>query len=143
VAGRRVVVAVTVDAPVERVWRALCDPTEVAVWDGARPASVPVGYPRPGQHARWRTTWFGLPVVLHDRVRAVEAPRRLAARITYAGIDIDEEYRLDATAPATTTVTSDNLVRSRPRGFSRLAVRHTRRSVEAAMRRLAEHCARR
>jgi uncharacterized protein YndB with AHSA1/START domain len=141
VPGRPVVVRVTIAAPIERVWRALCDPVEVSVWDGARPAAVPPDYPRAGQHARWRATWFGVPVVLHDRVRAVEAPRRLAARITYAAVDVDEEYRLDATTAGTTTVTSDNVVRSRPRGLSWLAARHTRRSVEAAMHRLAEHCA--
>jgi Polyketide cyclase / dehydrase and lipid transport len=113
----------------------------VRAWDGAVPSSVPDGYPAPGQHARWRTAIGPLPVVLHDRVRAVEPPTRLAARITYAFVDLDEEYVLERDGDAT-LVTSANDVRSRLPGLGWLATRHTRRAVRDAMARLATHCAR-
>jgi uncharacterized protein YndB with AHSA1/START domain len=138
--GHHVVVAVDVDAPIERVWHALCDPAEVQAWDGARPLAVPSDYPRVGQHARWRTAIGGLPVTLHDRVVAVEPPVRLAAFITYGFVDLDEEYRLEPDG-ARTRLTSHNVVRSRPPGLGWLAARTTRRAVRAALINLAQHCA--
>jgi uncharacterized protein YndB with AHSA1/START domain len=138
--ARRVVVQVDVEAPIERVWRALCDPREVQSWDGAKPLDVPDGYPEPGQHARWRTRLGPFPVVLHDEVRAVEAPKRLAARITYGFVALDEEYRLE-TSDGTTRVTSENVVHSRPPGFGWLAAALTQSAVQGAMERLAQHCA--
>jgi uncharacterized protein YndB with AHSA1/START domain len=138
--AHRVVVRVHIDAPIERVWRALCEPSEVEAWDGAQPRVVPTGYPQPGQHAQWRVHVARVPVTLHDRVDCVDAPIRLAARITYGYIDLAEEYRLERDGD-TTTITSDNVVRSRPPGFGWLAARATRRAVTAALTRLAAHCA--
>jgi uncharacterized protein YndB with AHSA1/START domain len=134
---RRVVERVDVEAPIERVWHALCDPVEVQAWDGARPVAVPPGYPQAGQHARWRTT-IG-PVPVNDRVVAVEPPVRLAAHITYGFVDLDEEYRLEP-AGARTRLTSHNVVRSRPPGLGWLASATTARAVRAALDRLARHC---
>jgi uncharacterized protein YndB with AHSA1/START domain len=137
---RRVVVRARIDAPIERVWQALCVPAEVQAWDGAQPVDVPPDYPQPGQHARWRTAIGPLPVTLHDRVVAVDAPVRLAARITYGFVDLDEEYRLEA-VDGGTLLTSENVVRSRPPGFGRLAAAATRGAVQGALDRLAGHCA--
>jgi uncharacterized protein YndB with AHSA1/START domain len=135
----RVVVRVDIDAPVERVWQALCDPAEVTAWDGAQPLDVPPGYPKAGQHARWRVAIGRVPVVLHDRVVAVEPPRRLAARITYGIVDLDEEYRLEESGN-TTILTSDNVVRARVPGLRGLATRTTQRAVHDALDRLRDHC---
>jgi uncharacterized protein YndB with AHSA1/START domain len=137
---RRVVVRVRIDAPIERVWQALCNPAEVQAWDGAQPLAVPADYPQPGQHARWRSAVGPLPVTLHDRVVAVEPPVRLAARITYGFVDLDEEYRAEA-VDGGTVLTSENVVRSRPPGFAWLAAMTTQRAVRRALVRLARHCA--
>jgi uncharacterized protein YndB with AHSA1/START domain len=139
--GRRVVERVDVDAPVERVWQALCHPHEVSTWDGATPLDVPDGYPTAGQHARWQTSVGPFRVVLHDRVRAVTPPSRLSARLTYGLVDLDEEYRL-TTELGHTVVTSENVVRSRPPGLAWCAAPLVRRSVRSALARLAVHCAR-
>jgi uncharacterized protein YndB with AHSA1/START domain len=136
---RTVVERVRIDAPIERVWRALCDPHEVEAWDGARPLAVPPDYPQPRQHARWRTRVGPVPVVLHDRVEAVEPPYRLAARITYGFVDLDEEYRLERDGDAT-VLTSANGVRSRVPGLEPLAASTTRRAVRTALARLTQHC---
>jgi uncharacterized protein YndB with AHSA1/START domain len=127
---------VTVAAPAARVWRALCEPAEVARWDGAQPVLVPAGYPQPGQHARWRVGRR----LLHDRVLEVDPPRRLRARITYGLVDIDETYDVVDAGPSSVTVTSTNLVRSRFPGLSGWAARRLAGSVDGALRRLAEHC---
>ncbi len=132
-----------VDAPIERVWQALCEPAEVAAWDGATPLVVPAGYPRPGQHALWLTPVGPFTLRLHDRVVAVDAPHRLAARLTYGLVAIDEEYRLESVPGSeATTITSDNTVRARVPGAGWAARRVTERSVEAALARLARHSAR-
>ncbi len=136
---RRLVERVRIDAPIERVWRAICEPSEVEAWDGAVPVEVPAGYPQAGQHALWRVTIGPLPVTLHDRVVAVEPPVRLATRITYGFVDLDEEYRLTAGDDGT-TITSENVVRSRPPGLGRLAARMTEQAVRGALDRLARHC---
>jgi uncharacterized protein YndB with AHSA1/START domain len=135
---RRVVERVRIDAPIDVVWRALCDPRAVEAWDGARPVAVPDDYPHAGQHARWRTRVGPLPVVLHDRVQTVDAPHRLAARITYGIVDLDEEYTLAAVdAGDATVLTSTNVVRARIPGCGRYAARTTQRAVRAALDRLA------
>ena len=85
--------------------------------------------------------WAGpVPLTLHDRVVAVEPQARLAARITYGFVDLDEEYTLVADDGAT-SVTSENVVRSRPPGLGWLAASMTARAVRAALDRLAQHCA--
>ncbi|MFN0089948.1 MAG: SRPBCC family protein [Acidimicrobiales bacterium] len=134
-------VSVRIDAPAARVWRALCDPAEVWAWDGARPYGVPVDYPRPGQHARWRVRLGRRERTLHDRVRAVEPHRRLAARITYGPVDLDEEYRLVPLGPQAVELTSANVVRARwPLGRTGRVEALTREAVEAALGRLKAWC---
>ena len=136
---RRVVVEVRTTASPERVWHALTEPAEVSAWDGVEPLSVPAGYPLAGQHARWRTRAGPVPLVLHDRVTAVDAGRRLASVIDVGFVHVEEEYRL-APAPGGTVLVSDNAVRARVPGLDALAAWTARRAIEASMRRLRLHC---
>ncbi len=136
----RVVVTEQIAAPVERVWRALVAPDEVVVWDGVERIDVPDGYPRPGQHALWRTRVAGIGLTLHDRIVAVEPTRRFASEITLGFVALHEEYRLSATPGGGCTLVSDNEVRSRIPGLGRLADALTRRNVAGSLALLREHC---
>jgi hypothetical protein len=142
-AGRRVTVTVVIDAPTARVWRAICEPSEVRGWDGVEPLDVPAGYPRPGQHARWRLRVGLVPLVLHDRVARVEPESVLGARITVGFVDLDEMYTLRALDASRTELVSDNIVRPRWRavpGLGALAARTTRANVTASMDALRRWC---
>ncbi|HLF70954.1 MAG TPA: SRPBCC family protein [Dehalococcoidia bacterium] len=92
----RIKLSIEIEAPVERVWRALCDPGEVARWDPgvAEALDAPVDYPRPGQTVRWRTRSGG---ELIDAVQEVEPPRRLRSVLVVDEVRIDETYELTAT----------------------------------------------
>jgi uncharacterized protein YndB with AHSA1/START domain len=139
--GHRVVAAVVVDAPPARVWRALTEPAEVALWDGAVPLDVPAGYPRPGQDARWRTRLGPVRLTLHDRVRAVDPERRLAASLAYGPVRVEEEYRLGPATGGGTVVVCDNDVTGAVPGLGRAAAALVGRSTRAAMAALARYCA--
>ena len=136
---RHVECRVLVPAPPERVWLALTDPAQVAVWDGAEPLAVPAGYPAPGQHARWRTSLGPFRLVLHDRVAGVDPPRRLGAVLDVGPVHVEEQYHL-VPVPEGTEVVSENLVSSTVPGLGRAAHWLVRRSVEGAMARLAAFC---
>ncbi len=134
-----VIITVTVAASPGRVWHALVTPAEVAQWDGARPRQVPDGYPTPGQHARWAIRLGAWPVTLHDRIRAVEPPSRLASTITIGVIHVDEEYRLAADGSGTRLMLVDRVSSPVP-GAAWLAARWVRRTAAAGLARLAELC---
>lgn len=138
-----VTVAVDIDAPVGRVWRALCEPVQVAAWDGVRIVTVSDDYPQVGEHARWRIPVGAWWVMLHDRPYAVEPHERLASRLSWLWVVIDEEYTL-APGPGGdgTRLVSSNSVSSRlPLGvLGARSARIVRTSVEAAMARLKAHC---
>lgn len=138
-----VVVEVDIDAPVGRVWRALCEPAQVCQWDGARIVTVSDDYPRVGEHARWRIPMGAWWVMLHDRPYAVEAHERLASNLSWLWVAIDEEYTLrPGPGGGGTRLTSTNHVRSRlPFGIlGQRSARVVRAATEAAMARLKAHC---
>jgi Polyketide cyclase / dehydrase and lipid transport len=135
----RVTVVAEIAAPPSRVWRAITAPAEVARWDGVVPTGVPDDYPVAGQHARWGTRIAFVPLVLHDRIRVVEAERCLASSIDVGLVHVEERYTLDAT-PSGTRLTSDNDVSARLTGLGWLAVRLSARSIRASMTRLVAHC---
>jgi uncharacterized protein YndB with AHSA1/START domain len=91
--------AVEIEAPVERVWLALCAPAEVVIWDSGVTAALdaPSDYPRAGQHVRWRvgSGWFRL---LHDRPLEVVPQQRLRSRLSLGPYDMDEAYVLEPAA---------------------------------------------
>ena len=123
----------------ERVWRALTEPAEVQVWDGAEPLDVAPDYPRPGQHAQWRIAFGPGPnMVLHDRVRSVQPDVCLQSDISYAFVRLDESYVLSGDSP--TRLLTLVGVAAQPAVLGPLARRLTYRSVRAAMGRLRAHC---
>ncbi len=93
-----------IEAPVERVWRALCDPREVILWDSSVIAALdaPADYPQPGQHVRWRCRpGLGPFTLMHDRPHSVEPNRRLASILDLGPVRIDETYDLTPAGPDT------------------------------------------
>ncbi len=133
-------VSIAIDAPLERVWRALTEPTEVTRWDGAVPIAVPEGYPAPGQYARWRTRLGPLRVTLHDRVHTVVPHSRLASTIDMGFVHIEEDYHLSSPSGHGVELISENVVSSRVPGLGWLAVRSVRAGVATSMERLKELC---
>jgi hypothetical protein len=91
------VLTVEINAPILRVWRALCDPHEVLAWDPGLEAALdaPDDYPRPGQHVKWRCR-SGPFHVLHDRPQEVEGGRRLRSLLALGPYRYDETYMLEA-----------------------------------------------
>jgi uncharacterized protein YndB with AHSA1/START domain len=86
--------AVDIDAPPARVWRALCDPAEVVQWDVpvVEALDAPADYPKSGQDVRWRLRTGG---VLRDRPQEVVPERKLRSLITVGGGQLDETYTLE------------------------------------------------
>lgn len=93
----RFVVSTEIEASTARVWRALCDPAEVVMWDtGVEKAiDAPNDYPQPGQHVRWQNT-SGPFRVLHDRPQEVVPERRLRSLLAVGPFRFDEAYTLEA-----------------------------------------------
>ena len=92
----------TIHAPIDRVWRALSDPTEVTQWDATvvEALDAPPDYPQPGQHVRWRIA--NSNALLHDRPQHVEPPTRLHSHLALNRDRLDETYNLTALDPTTT-----------------------------------------
>src|SRR3974377_1489856 len=90
-------VSVEIDAPPERVWRALCDPGEVVQWDTGvvQALDAPPNYPQEGQHVRWRYA-NGPFRVLHDRPLDVVPNYRLRSALAVGPVRFDETYTLAA-----------------------------------------------
>lgn len=90
--------SVEIAAPLSRVWRALCDPAEVVVWDTGieRALDAPADYPQPGQYVRWRYN-NGPFRLLHDRPQEVVQERTLRSLLAVGPLRFDETYTLDAT----------------------------------------------
>ena len=89
--------AVDIEVPEARVWKALCDPTEVVRWDAGGEAALDArqDYPQPGQHVRWRYA-SGPFRILHDRPQEVVPERRLRSLLALGPFRFDETYTLEA-----------------------------------------------
>ncbi len=116
--------ALTISAPVDRLWRALTVPSEVARWAVVEPIDVPAGYPAPGQHATWRDG----DRVLHDVIVRVDPLRRLSSRLWRGPWLVLEDYLLHPRGRSTR-------LRAEWRGHPALAAGN-----DAAMRRLKRWC---
>jgi hypothetical protein len=88
-------VSTEIAATPARVWRALTDPSEVVRWESGVTAllDAPAGYPRPGQHIRWRTA-AGPFRILHDEPQEVLTERKLRALLAVGPFRYDETYLL-------------------------------------------------
>jgi hypothetical protein len=80
----------------ERVWRALCDPSEVIRWDERiisleEPA---LDYPSPEHAARWRYRLGSVAVDLLDRPVEVLARQRLRHAMSIGSFEFEETYTL-------------------------------------------------
>ena len=139
---KRVMVTTRIDAPIERVWRALTVPAEVSIWDGVVPVEVRDDYPQPGHHARWGSRLGPFRLTLHDHIRVVEPGACFAADIDIAFVHVDETYRLRATEEGSTELVTDDLVTSRIPGLEWLAQRLARANVNDSMNRLRDFCER-
>jgi hypothetical protein len=89
-----------VAAPVERVWRALCDPSEVVRWDSdvIEAVDAPPDYPRPGQSVHWRCRDGS---ILLDQPQEVAERRRLRSLLRLGRFRYDETYDLAPQAEGT------------------------------------------
>ena len=131
-----------------RVWRALCDPTEVAEWDTGIVEAIdaPADYPQPGQHVQWRYA-NGPYRTLHDRPQEVVAERTLRSLITVGPTEMDETYTLEA-IDGGTHLTARMLVRVTWPIVGMVAERAmfgpaARRAVTASLAAIKVHCERR
>ena len=140
-------VGVEIDAPPARVWRALCDPAEVAQWDTGIEGAIdaPADYPQPGQYVRWRYA-NGPYRTLHDRPQEVVAERTLRSLISVGPTEMDETYTLEA-IDGGTRLTARMLVRVTWPIAGVLAERlvfgpASRRAVTASLAAIKVHCER-
>ena len=99
------ILTTTIHAPIDRVWRALCDPTEVSQWDATvlEALNAPPDYPQPGHHVRWRIA--NSNALLHDHPQNIEPPNRLHSHLALNRDRLDETYTLIALDPKTTNLT--------------------------------------
>ena len=86
---------IDIAAPTQRVWRALCDPAEVPLWDANvdRALDAPSDYPRPGQRVLWRLRSGD---TLVDEPQVVLPQRALRSLLRIGWLRIDETYALAA-----------------------------------------------
>ena len=138
-------VSIEIEAPPARVWRVLCDPAEVVVWDtGVEEAiDAPNDYPQPGQHVRWRYSNgpFRIP---NDRPQEVFAEPRLRSLLAVGPFRFDEAYTLEANdGGCNLTVEMDVSVPFPGLGWAieRLYLGPTtRRTVPASLKAIKRHC---
>jgi uncharacterized protein YndB with AHSA1/START domain len=118
-------IALTIRAPVPRVWRALTVIDEVTQWAGVAPYRVPDGYPQRGDDALWHDRGE----ILRDVILDVVPERRLLSRLEHGPALVVEEYRLTPAGRTATRLTATW------RGHARLATGN-----DATMQRLQTWC---
>lgn len=136
-----------IEASPARVWRALCDPTEVVQWDTGVEAALdaPSDYPQPGQYVRWRYA-NGPFRTLHDRPQQVVAERVLRSLLRVGPFRFDETYRLQPQGEGC-RLTVAMQVRA-PLGLAGWVCERlylgpaTRTTVTASLRAIKHHCER-
>ena len=141
----RFAVSTDVEAAPARVWRALCDPAEVVVWDAGVEEAIdaPDDYPQPGQHVRWRYS-NGPFRILNDRPQEVSPNVRLRSLLAVGPFRFDETYTLEEQG-AGCRLTAEMDV-SVPVPLLGLLIERvylgpsTQRTVEASLGAIKRHC---
>jgi hypothetical protein len=138
--------SIEIAAPPSRVWRALCDPAEVAEWDSGVEAALdaPADYPHPGQHVQWRTRG-GFFRTLHDRPLEVAAERRLRSDLRVGFTRYDETYSLTPLEAGTKLDVALDVFIEAPFPLSLLISRlqarvNARNAFEESLQNLKRHC---
>jgi uncharacterized protein YndB with AHSA1/START domain len=139
--------SIEIAAPAERLWRALCDPSEVVLWDSSVTAALNAApdYPRTGQHVRWRCRpGLGPWRILHDRPQDVVPNQRLRSLLDFGPYHMDETYTL-ASAGATTRLDLHVDLYLRPSLLAPILKRlfpaaNVRTGLEASLANLKRHC---
>ncbi len=85
-----------VNADRQSVWRALTVPSELIQWDERILELLePVeGYPRPGQHVRWRYRLGTVPIVMHDRPLEVSVHEKLRSMLSLGLLQLEFTHTL-------------------------------------------------
>jgi len=138
-------VSTDIQATSARVWRALCDPAEVIVWDtGVEEAiDAPEDYPQPGQHVRWRYS-NGPFRILNDRPQEVVPNERLRSLLAVGPFRFDETYALEENGSGCRLTAKMDV--SVPVPVLGLLIERvylgpsTQRTVEASLKAIKRHC---
>jgi uncharacterized protein YndB with AHSA1/START domain len=138
--------SIDIAAPVSRVWRALCDPTEVAQWDSSVEAAIdaPSDYPQSGQHVQWRCR-SGIFRTLHDRPIEVVAEKTLRSDLKQGFIRHDETYTLTPENGGTRLDVDLDVLIEAPFPLSLLishlqAVANARLAFQESLQNIKHHC---
>lgn len=98
--ARRAVITTALSAVIgaarPRVWNAIIDPTQVIRWDEPMLALLEPakGYPREGQHVRWRYHLGAISVVYHERTVEVVPERRLHSTVAMGLFHFQQTWSL-------------------------------------------------
>ena len=94
-----------IEADRQRVWRALTTPSELIRWDERILELLePVdGYPRPGQHIRWRYRLGNVPVVMHDHPLEVSRHKKLRSKLALGLLRLESTHTLATNGDASKT----------------------------------------
>lgn len=98
-----VALSATIGAPIDRVWRALTDPSERLVWDERILGEVSLSREKnnitesastPPKQTRWRFRLGGVPLVMQDVIREANPNQRLVSRISIGSMHFDQTLTL-------------------------------------------------
>ena len=101
-----VALSTTIGAPIDRVWRALTDPSERIVWDERILGEVSLSRGRTKttkttqaadiipKTTKWRFRLGGVPLVMQDVIGEVDRNERLVSRISIGSIHFDQTLTL-------------------------------------------------
>ena len=100
-----VTMSTVINADRPSVWRALTTPSELIRWDERILELLePVeGYPRPGQHIRWRYLLGTVPVVMHDHPLEVSVEEKLRSTLSLGLLRLESTHTLAINGDASQT----------------------------------------
>lgn len=157
-----VALSATIGSPHERVWRALVDPQERAIWDErilgevalsrvtrkASSRSRKANATKPLRTTRWRFRLGRIPLVLQEEVMRADGHDRLVSRISIGSMHFDQTFTLhdegDEAGPRTRVgmkVVATNSIAVIGEVVPRLNVQKlVIEYVDATLRQVQKHC---